>query len=111
MLFASLSQFTYNDILQTEKTRLPATFSSLTPDCSSIDVAEKSNQPEDWLLHPVGFVFQFDSQKALKPASPDSNTDSDTLFDELFDNDSADSSSSKDTFIKRLKSFLSCSCK
>ena len=80
MLFASLSQFTYNDILQTEKTRLPATFSSLTPDCSSIDVAEKSNQPQDWLLHPTGYVFQFDAQKTQKPALPDSNSDSDTRY-------------------------------
>ena len=60
MLFASLSQLTYNDILQNEKTRLPATFSSLKPDCSSINVAEKSDQPEDWLLHPIGYVFQFE---------------------------------------------------
>ena len=31
----------------------------MKPDCSSINVAEKSNQPEDWLLHPTGYVFQF----------------------------------------------------
>ena len=59
MLFASLSHLINNDILQNEKSRLPATFSSLKPDCSSINVAEKSNQPEDWLLHPIGYVFQF----------------------------------------------------
>ena len=66
MLFASLSHLINNDILQNEKTRLPATFSSLKPDCSSINVAEKSNQPEDWLLHPIGYVFQFDAQKDQK---------------------------------------------
>ena len=33
-------------------------------ECSSINVAEKSNQTEDWLLHPTGYVFQFDAQKA-----------------------------------------------
>ena len=59
MLFASLIQLTYNDMLQNEKTRLAATFPSLKPDCSFINVAEKSNQPEDWLLHPIGYVFQF----------------------------------------------------
>ena len=67
MLFASFSQLTDNDILQNEETRLPATFSSLKPDCSSINVAEKSDQPKDWLLHPTGYVFQFDAQKAQKP--------------------------------------------
>ena len=93
MLFASLSQLTYNDILQNEKTRLPATFSSLKPDCSSINVAEKSDQPEDWLLHPIGYVFQFDAQKTQKPALPDSISDSDT----------------SSSFTNRLKSFLTCS--
>ena len=63
LLFASLSQLTYNDILQNEKTRLPATFSSLKPDYSHISVAENSDKPEDWLLHPIGYVFQFDAQK------------------------------------------------
>ena len=47
--------------------RLPAHMISLKPDYSSIDAAEKSSQPEDWLLHPTGFVFQFDAQKARKP--------------------------------------------
>ena len=74
MLFASLSQLTQNAILQNEKTRLPGTFSSLKPDCSSINVAEKLVQPEDWLLHPTGFVFQFDAQKA-QPTSDTSTSD------------------------------------
>ena len=47
--------------------RLPANMIPLKPDCSSIDVAEKSNQPEDWLLNPTGYVFQLDAQKAQKP--------------------------------------------
>ena len=38
--------------------------SAILPDCSSINLAEKSDQPEDWLLHPTGFVFKFDAQKA-----------------------------------------------
>ena len=42
--------------------RLPATISSLKPDCSSIDKAEKSDQPEDW--HPTGYVYQFDAKKS-----------------------------------------------
>ena len=71
MSFASLSHFTYNHILQNKKTRLPATFSSLTPDCSSIDVAEKSNQPQDWLFHPTGFVFQFDATQESAEGAAD----------------------------------------
>ena len=43
--------------------RLPANMISLKPDCSSIDAAVTSNQPRDWLLHPTGYVFQFDAQK------------------------------------------------
>ena len=85
MLFASLSQLTYNDMLQNEKTKLPATFSSLKPDCSNLNVAEKSNQPEDWLLHPIGYVFQFDAQK-------ESDTWSDTWSSD-YDNTSSDSTS------------------
>ena len=46
-------------MLQNEKTRLPATISSLKPDYSHISVAENSDKPEDWLLHPIGYVFQF----------------------------------------------------
>ena len=55
--------FTFNNISQNENKRLSAINSSLKPDCRSIKVAEKSNQPEDLLLHPVGYVFQFYAQK------------------------------------------------
>ena len=83
-------------MLQNEKTRLTATFSSLKPDCSFINVAEKSNQPEDWLLHPTGYVFQFDAQKAQKPALMDSMSESDTWSDTWssdYDTTSSDSTS------------------
>ena len=53
-------------MFQNENIRLPATISSLEPDCSSINVAETSDKPKDWLLHPTGFVFQFDAEKAQK---------------------------------------------
>ena len=44
--------------------RLPATISSLKPDCSSFKAAEKlTAQPKDWLLYPTGFVFQFKHKK------------------------------------------------
>ena len=45
--------------------RLPATMSSLQPDYKFINVAEKSNQPEDWRLHHTGYVFQFDARKKV----------------------------------------------
>ena len=83
-------------MLQNGKTRLTATFSSLKPDCSFINVAEESNQPEDWLLHPIGYVFQFDAQKAQKPALMDSMSESDTWSDTWssdYDNTSSDSTS------------------
>ena len=47
--------------------RLPASISSLKPDCSSIDKAENSNEHKNWLFHPVGHVFKFDAKKAKKP--------------------------------------------
>ena len=71
----------FDDIFQNENkkpgfgNRLPATLSSIQPDYKFIDVAEKSNQPKDWLLHPTGCVFQFDAQKAQKPDFPDSISD------------------------------------
>ena len=71
--------------------------SSLQPDYKFIDVAEKSNQPKDWLLHPTGYVFQFDAQKAQKPALPDSISDSDTSSSD-FDTTSSDSTSSNSKF-------------
>ena len=47
--------------------RLPATKSSMKPDCNSIKKAEESDKPENWLLFPFGHVFKFDVQKAEKP--------------------------------------------
>ena len=92
-----MSQFNFNYIFQNKNIRLPATISSLEPDCSSINLAEKSNQPKDWLLHPIGYVFQFNAQKTQKPALP--------VFHSISDSDTSSS------FTKRLKSFLTCSFK
>ena len=50
-----------------ESIKPPANITLLKPDYSHSNLAEKSNQPEDWLLHPTGYVFQFDAQKAWKP--------------------------------------------
>ena len=61
-----MSQFNFNYIFQNKNIRLPATISSLEPDCSSINLAEKSNQPKDWLLHPTGCVFQFHATAFFK---------------------------------------------
>ena len=61
----------FDDIFQNENNRpgignrLPAYITSLQPDYKFIDVAEKSNQPEDWLLYPTGYVFQFDARKKV----------------------------------------------
>ena len=71
--------------------------SSLQPDYKFINVAEKSNQPKDWLLHPTGYVFQFDAQEAKKPALPDPISDSDTSSSD-FDTTFSDSSSSNSKF-------------
>ena len=65
-----MSLFTFNNF-QTAKRPgggniLPASISSLKPDCSSIDKAENSNEPKNWLFHPVGYVFKFDAKKAKK---------------------------------------------
>ena len=43
--------------------RLPANITSLKPDYKFINVAENSNQPKDWLLHPTGYVFEFDARR------------------------------------------------
>ena len=86
----------HHNIFKHEKNRLPATINSLKPDYSHIIVAEKSDQPEDWLLHPTGYVFQFDAQKAQKPALMDSMSESDTWSDTWssdYDNTSSDSTS------------------
>ena len=59
----------FDDIFQNENnrpgigSRLPANISSLRPDYKFINVAEKSTQPKNWLLHPTGYVFQFEAQK------------------------------------------------
>ena len=62
-----MSLFTFNNF-QTAKrpgggSILPASISSLKPDCSSIDKAENSNEPKNWLLHLVGHVYKFDEKK------------------------------------------------
>ena len=43
------------------------TVSSLKPDCSSIHEAENSEEPKNWVFHPVGHVFKFKAQKSSKP--------------------------------------------
>ena len=42
--------------------RLPAGITSLRPDCSTINLAETSDQPENWLLHPTGITFKFEAE-------------------------------------------------
>ena len=66
-----MSLFTFNNF-QTAKRPgggniLPASISSLKPDCSSIDKAKNSKEPKNWLFHPVGHVFKFKAQKSSKP--------------------------------------------
>ena len=50
-----------------------ANITLLKPDYSHSNVAEKSDRPQDWLLHPTGYVFQFDAQKAWEPDSEPSS--------------------------------------
>ena len=45
---------------QTEVHRLPAQFSSLTPDVTTIT---PSQLPRDWHFYPTGIVYKFDAQK------------------------------------------------
>ena len=64
-----MSNFTLNNFQTSNKrqedgNRLPASISSLKPDCSSIDKAKNSKEPKNWLFHPVGHVFKF-KQKRL----------------------------------------------
>ena len=47
-------------IFKNEANRLPSSARSLRPDCSTINLAETSDQPADWLLHPTGITFKFD---------------------------------------------------
>ena len=49
-------------IFQNEEIRLPSSAHNLRPDCSAIHSAEKSDDPEAWLLHPTGITFKFDAK-------------------------------------------------
>ena len=49
-------------IFKNEANRLPSSARSLRPDCSTINLAETSDQPADWLLHPTGITFKFDAK-------------------------------------------------
>ena len=51
-----------NRIFQNHESRLPVAARSLRPDCSTINLAETSDQPKDWLLHPTGITFKFDAK-------------------------------------------------
>ena len=51
-----------NQIFQNDESRLPSNARSLRPDCSTIHLAETSDQPKDWLLHPTGITFKFDAK-------------------------------------------------
>ena len=51
-----------HQIFKNEESRLPPRAHSLRPDCSTINLAETSDQPADWLLHPTGITFKFDAQ-------------------------------------------------
>ena len=58
-------------IFQSVNNRLPAGITRLRPDCSTINLAETSDQPENWLLHPTGITFKFDAKlKTLKRNNP-----------------------------------------
>ena len=43
---------------------------TLKSDCSSIVTAEKSDQPEDWLLHPTGHVFNWEADAVESLTTP-----------------------------------------
>ena len=60
-----LNDILYNtyQIFQNNESRLPLSASSLRPDCSTINLAETSDQPEAWLFHPTGITFKFDVKK------------------------------------------------
>ena len=51
-----------NQIYQNDESRLPVVARSLRPDCSTINLAESSDQPKDWLLHPTGITFKLDAK-------------------------------------------------
>ena len=72
-----------NQIFQNNEKRLPSNARSLRPDCSTINLAETSDQPKDWLLHPTGITFNFDARlKTLKRNNPiaDANPDENKKF-------------------------------
>ena len=50
-------------IIQNEGHRLPSNAHSLRPDCSTVYLAETSDQPEDWLFHPIGITYKFAAEK------------------------------------------------
>ena len=58
--------FNKNQIFQNDESRLPLSVRSLRPDCSTINLAETSHQPKDWLLHPTGITFKFYATKRHK---------------------------------------------
>ena len=51
-----------HQIFKNEESRLPSSAHSLRPDCSTINLAETSDQPEAWLFHPTGITFKFDAK-------------------------------------------------
>ena len=55
---------------QTERHRLPAQFSSLTPDATTIT---PSQLPRDWHLYPTGIIYKFDAQKFPSDSSTPKN--------------------------------------
>ena len=59
----SLIYKTFIMIIQNEKHRLPSSIHSLRPDCSTINLAKTSEQPEDWLFHPIGITYKFVAKK------------------------------------------------
>ena len=50
-------------IIKNEEHRLPSSAHSLRPDCSTINLAETSEKPEDWLFHPSGISYKFVAKK------------------------------------------------
>ena len=53
-------------IFQNENNSFVTSLGTLRPDCSSINLAETSTKPEDWLLHPTGITFRFDAKLKSK---------------------------------------------
>ena len=56
---------------KTEISRLPAQYSSLTPDHNYISGPNAtSNNPRDWLLYPTGIIFEINAKKLRVNSSP-----------------------------------------